>query len=538
MNVKFVKISADDYAVIEKDPGTFYYVSDDSPYVLQVGLYKDGVLLKTYEELQELGLDIEKDYSDDPNDKDYYLNPDSGSAANVLDNNDLEGELVIPDNTAKIGDNALRDSQKLQAMSSPSNGHVQNGTVTVPNGIGSIGDNAFSGTQTASANVPSSVGSVSPTAFADTPAAQNNNVNIGGHPIQNAEVDLENNDSATITLEKGYAYKVTALYGFNDDVTGQSTIESSDPSIVRFIPECFLKAEKVGHAVISGTYITALGAKKYAEIECNVVDDGSGINVHIPGEVVRENETFYSYDEVTYCLDCGHELSRTTVTLEPGLYTSSGDFLSWDELLSLKYVATNPMISTEVKAGSQFEQLEGTLIIPSTINGISNTGFKGCDQLTAIYIPDTVTWMGSDTYMSCDNLSDVYLSEKEKEVPSNCFRDCISLKSIKMSDLVTSIGSNAFMNCASLSNITLPSSLQTLWDYSFGYCSALTEITLPASLQKIYASAFVACNNLATINFAGTKTQWNAVRKDSGWISRTSPVRVVHCTDGNVAITY
>jgi len=107
-----------------------------------------------------------------------------------------------------------------------------------------------------------------------------------------------------------------------------------------------------------------------------------------------------------------------------------------------------------------------------------------------------------------------------------------------MSDLVTSIGSNAFMNCASLSNITLPSSLQTLWDYSFGYCSALTEITLPASLQKIYASAFVACNNLATINFAGTKTQWNAVRKDSGWISRTSPVRVVHCTDGDVAITY
>lgn len=397
MNVKFVKISADDYAVIEKDPGTFYYVSDESPYVLQVGLYKNGVLLKTYEELQELGLDIEKDYSDDPNDKDYYLNPDSGSAANVLDNNDLEGELVIPDNTAKIGDNALRDSQKLQAMSSPSNGHVQNGTVTVPNGIGSIGDNAFSGTQTASANVPSSVGSVSPTAFADTPAAQNNNVNIGGHPIQNAEVDLENNDSATITLEKGYAYKVTALYGFNDDVTGQSTIESSDPSIVRFIPECFLKAEKVGHAVISGTYITALGIKKYAEIECNVVDDGSGINVHIPGEVVIENVVDPtltdpgSYDEVTYCLDCGVEISRRTVEIPPlmtdyGIYDENNNLLyTWQELRSknIIYINSTAYMVTATKPN----ELVGQLVIDDKIYLVA---LLNCPSLSFVYVPDSV----------------------------------------------------------------------------------------------------------------------------------------------------
>lgn len=414
MNVKFVKISADDYAVIEKDPGTFYYVSDDSPYVLQVGLYKDGVLLKTYEELQELGLDIEKDYSDDPNDKDYYLNPDSGSAANVLDNNDLEGELVIPDNTAKIGDNALRDSQKLQAMSSPSNGHVQNGTVTVPNGIGSIGDNAFSGTQTASANVPSFVGSVSPTAFADTPAAQNNNVNIGGHPIQNAEVDLENNDSATITLEKGYAYKVTALYGFNDDVTGQSTIESSDPSIVRFIPECFLKAEKVGHAVISGTYITALGVKKYAEIECNVVDDGSGINVHIPGEVVIENVVNPtltepgSYDEVTYCLDCDAEISRRTVETaalmtDYGIYDENNNLIStWNDLISQNIIKVYSDTSV-ARVYGQENKLSGQLVVPS--ENYRSIDFQGCKNLIFVYIPDTVSELPRSAFANCTGLN-------------------------------------------------------------------------------------------------------------------------------------
>lgn len=318
MNVYFIKVNSDDFATMEKDPNTFYCVYDDSSYTLTIGLYKDGVILKTWEELEDLGLDLEKDYSTDPNDPNYTLAPDSGAAEKILDDNGLSGQLVVP-NLSKIGNNALANSNGFQGMTTPQAGLASPGTVNVPSSVGSIGEGAFANTGTTQANLPPSV-NLAPSAFAGTPAAANNNINMNGHPIQPVNVDLENNDSVAITLEKGYVYQITALYNFKDDVTGESTIVSSNENIVRFIPDCLLRAVDKGHAVISGTYITQLGIKKYAEIECNVVDNGSGVYVHIPGEPVIENETEYTYDEVIYCVDCERELSRVTKYKNPKIY--------------------------------------------------------------------------------------------------------------------------------------------------------------------------------------------------------------------------
>jgi hypothetical protein len=40
---------------------------------------------------------------------------------------------------------------------------------------------------------------------------------------------------------------------------------------------------------------------------------------------------------------------------------------------------------------------------------------------------------------------------------------------------------------------------------------------------------FFGCSSLTSINFNGTKAQWEAIRKQEVWIDAT-----VHCTDGDI----
>ena len=315
MELNFKIVSEAKFATMEKDPRTFYRVITGS-YSLSIGLWDNYFnLIETWEELQKKGLDLSKDYSDNPLDDDYFDKPGSGSAKDVL--GDISGVLVVPDSIGKIGANALRGSG-ITGLTSPSSSSAADpGVVNVPSGT-SVGANAFNGTGAEEVNIPENAGKINANAFNNTPAAQSNDINMGGHPVQNLDIDPD--DSTGVILEKGYYYKVTALYNFIDDVTHESTIVSSDDSIVKFVPDCFLKAVDVGTAIISGTYTPPGGSKRYAEIECTVVNNGSGITTHVGGHTVIENETEYSYDEVVYCLDCGIELSRVTVYKDPKIY--------------------------------------------------------------------------------------------------------------------------------------------------------------------------------------------------------------------------
>ncbi|MBR1746838.1 MAG: leucine-rich repeat protein, partial [Clostridia bacterium] len=65
-------------------------------------------------------------------------------------------------------------------------------------------------------------------------------------------------------------------------------------------------------------------------------------------------------------------------------------------------------------------------------------------------------------------------------------------------------------------------------------CKSLTSITIPASVTSIWGFAFYECTGLTSIMFEGTKAQWNAIGKGSGWNSWTGSY-TVHCTDGDIA---
>ena len=69
---------------------------------------------------------------------------------------------------------------------------------------------------------------------------------------------------------------------------------------------------------------------------------------------------------------------------------------------------------------------------------------------------------------------------------------------------------------------------------AFYVCSGLESITIPSGVTSIGEIAFYYCTNLTTINFQGTKVQWQAIVKSINWDADTGEYTVI-CTDGTIS---
>ena len=53
-------------------------------------------------------------------------------------------------------------------------------------------------------------------------------------------------------------------------------------------------------------------------------------------------------------------------------------------------------------------------------------------------------------------------------------------------------------------------------------------------VTKLGDYAFEDCSSLKSINYNGTKAQWNAISKGSNWNYSTGNY-IIYCTDGNIS---
>ncbi len=133
-------------------------------------------------------------------------------------------------------------------------------------------------------------------------------------------------------------------------------------------------------------------------------------------------------------------------------------------------------------------ELVTDLVIPDGVTSIDDFAFSGCSSLTSITIPDSVTSIGDRAFFRCS-----------------------SLTSVTIPDSVTSIGVYAFYGCDSLTSVTIPDSVTNIGDYAFAYCSSLTSVTIPNSVTRIGEYAFRDCSSLTDVYFTGTEEEWNEI---------------------------
>ena len=122
-----------------------------------------------------------------------------------------------------------------------------------------------------------------------------------------------------------------------------------------------------------------------------------------------------------------------------------------------------------------------TVQLPSTLEKIGSSAFKGCWHLTAIELPNSITSLETECFMGCNSLSSVIFSPSLESVGQRAFLNCSSLQSVSLPDSLKKIEREAFWGTR-LVEIDIPDSVTYLGRWAF--CSStLKKVGYPASLQ-------------------------------------------------------
>lgn len=141
------------------------------------------------------------------------------------------------------------------------------------------------------------------------------------------------------------------------------------------------------------------------------------------------------------------------------------------------------------------------------LGSIECSAFQDCTSLTSIALPNGLTRIESSAFQGCTGLTSISFPASLTSISDSAFRDCTGLASASFQDGLTRIGGCAFYGCTSLTSVTLPNSLTSI-DYSaFNSCTGLTSVTFPDGLTSIGSSAFQSCTGLTSITLPSSLTE-------------------------------
>lgn len=371
-----------------------------------------------------------------------------------------------------------------------------NSTKSIPEGVTSIGEDAFAGSDSlTSITIPSSVTSIESCAFYGC-------------------------DNLTeVTIENKNIYKEadgTSYYDAGCLIANAQTIR-------------ILKTIDDGSNTFLNGYDKSEGSGEYADY-----------NFYTPPVEVTQDSITYRLHNSTLTADIiGAE---STITI-PDSVTSIERlaFDSCDKLVSVIFTGTSKITEIPQAAFWNCVALKN-INIPSSVTSIGSQAFGDCSSLTSITIPSDVTSIGYHAFSNCSSLTTITIPSGVTSIVSPAFEDCSSLAEINVDEnnasfcdvdgvlfnkaqteiltypaakaattynipkSVTSIGERAFDGCSNLTNITIPSSVTRIEDFAFDDCSNLTSITIPSRVTYIGNGAFDYCSSLTSITIPSSVT--------------------------------
>lgn len=409
-----------------------------------------------------------------------------------------EGHISIPEQVNGI---------PVSSLGNKSFDYIHMDSVTIPDSVVSIGDNAFSNCdKLTEIKIPGNLRHVGVNPFCSCP-------NLVKIEVSESNPYLEMKDGALISKEE----KRLICHLFNYiTFNGAGIVMNSYtvPGGVEIIGESAFYREKAAVEIVLPDSVTTID--KYAFY-------GSDVRkVDLPGSLISIGEQAFAECE-----------SLMFITLPENLETiGSYAFFRCSSLTemsipnSVRSVGDNPFgdckYLKEAKVSPDHDYLalvdhvlfskpDRRLIsfpcytdvteytIPQGIRLISGQAFAFAESLRSVTIPDSVTEIGEEAFWYCTGITGISIPESVVRVGKRAFFACKSLVDITIPDTVTALESSALGRCNKLQRVKLPDGLKEIGEYMFEWDECLNSVIIPQNLSSIGKYAFNQCHSLKNL---------------------------------------
>lgn len=413
--------------------------------------------------------------------------------------------IALPATATKIGQYALANNLKLEqvelgdavtsigtsAFYDYYNESTKLTSINLPDGLLTIGQEAFRGTGLTSVTIPAGVKRIESYTFYEcdkltTVTLPDGVEYIGSHAFYGCDIFESVSIPTQVTKIDEYAFASCPKLATPIVIpAGCQTIGNYAFSDNYLIPSVTFS---------EGSTLTTIGS--YAFDECKKLEE-----VTLPESLTSLGNAAFQYcsslQSFTFPANIKEVPSSVlyycsnleSVTLAAGTTRIGNSSFYKCEKLSTINLDGQPLTRIDNSAFGYTALTSVTL--PNTITTMGSSVFTNCSKLESANIPTGITTVPSSTFYECQKLTDVTMHDGITKIDYGAFRNCKLLAILALNNQITSIGSNAFDGCEKLVLEALPTSLKTIDEYAFRNAKAMTgTLTIPETVTTLGYNAF------------------------------------------------
>jgi len=171
-------------------------------------------------------------------------------------------------------------------------------------------------------------------------------------------------------------------------------------------------------------------------------------------------------------------------------------------------------------------------VVCNNNGNIGENAFKGCTSIKSIACNNSGI-IGNNAFESCSNVESLSLGDNIISIGNKAFKDCSLLQAVTIPNTVTLLDDYAFSGCSSLERIIIGNHVNTIGQGTFENCKLIQSINIPDSVKTINNYAFSGCTGLKTLVIADREGELSLGKNGSSPLFADCPLDSVYI-GGNI----